>query len=160
MSAIELYDLESIIPRAAKTILEGLNLKCYTIEDAIDFQKIRPRVEITYRQMGETSPQRIAILPDGTQRTSCFRGELKIHAITDADVNGKLAHSTYRAMVRNGIAALRESINGTALTLHKVQFVQIGNEETGVRSADGYQQTTFPFHIDVSIQQDAWSHIL
>ena len=95
----------------------------------------------------------------GWQRVSCFRGELKLHAITDADVAGKLAHSTYRAMVRNGIAALKGEINGTQLTLHKVQFVVSGNEETGVRSADGYQQTTFPFTIDVSIQQDAWTQI-
>ncbi len=156
MAATDIYDFESLIPRAVKTVLEGLDLKCYTIEDAIDFQKIRPRVEIIYRHMGEATPKRLAILPDQTRRTSCFRGELKIHAITDADTAGKLAHSTYRAMVRNGLAALEGEINGTALTLHKVQFIQIGNEETGIRSADGFQQTTFPFHLDVSIQQDAW----
>lgn len=159
MAAQDLYDFETLIPRAAKIVLEGLNLKCYTIEDTVDFQKIRPRVEIFYRHMGETTPQRIATLPDQSKRTSCFRGELKIHAVTDADSNGKLAHSTYRSMVRNGIAALRESINGTHLEFHKVQFIQIGNEETGIRSADGYQQTTFPFHIDVSIQQNAWNEI-
>jgi hypothetical protein len=159
MAAQDIYDFEVVIPRAVKIVLEGLDLKCYTIEDVIDFQKIRPRVEIFYRHMGETSPQRIAILPDQSKRTSCFRGELKIHAITDADANGKLAHSTYRAMVRNGIAALRESINGVHLLLHKIQFVQIGNEETGIRSADNLQQTTFPFHLDVSIQQYAWNHL-
>ncbi len=145
MAAEEIYDLEIIVPRAVKIVLSGLTLSCFTIEDAIDFQKVRPRVEIVYLHRGEASPQRLAILPDGSKRTSCFRGELKIHAITDADVAGKLAHSTYRAMVRNGIAALKESVNGTQLTLHKVQFVQSGNEETGVRSADGYQQTTWPF---------------
>ena len=159
MAAQDLYDFESIVPRAVKTVLSGLDLMCFTIEDAIDFQKIRPRVEIVYRHMGETSPQRLAILPDQTQRVSCFRGELKLHAITDADAAGKLAHSTYRAMVRNGIAALKNKINGTQLTLHKIQFVQSGNEETGVRSADGFQQTTFPFTLDVSIQQDAWTRL-
>ena len=159
MAAVDLYDFEVVIPRAVKAVLSGLDLVCFTIEDVIDFQKIRPRVEIVYRHIGEASPQRLAILPDQTRRVSCFRGELKLHAITDADVAGKLAHSTYRAMVRNGIAALKGEINGTQLTLHKVQFVVSGNEETGVRSADGYQQTTFPFTIDVSIQQDAWTQI-
>lgn len=157
MAAEDIYDFEVVIPRAVKAVLEGLNLKCYTIEDTIDFQKIRPRVDITYRHVGEASPQRLAILPDGSKRTSCFRGELKVHAITDSDDAGKLAHSTYRAMVRNGLAALKDQINGTALTFHKVQFIQTGNEETGVRSADNLQQTTFPFQIDVSIQQDAWA---
>ncbi len=159
MAAQDLYDFELVIPRAVRTVLEGLDLKCYTLEDAIDFQRIRPRVEIVYRHMGEASPQRLAILPDGSKRTSCFRGELKIHAITDADEQGKLAHSTYRATVRNGLAALREQVNGTQLTLHKIQFIQIGNEETGVRSADGYQQTTWPFQLDISIQQDAWAQV-
>ncbi len=159
MAAEDIYNFEVLLPHAVKTVLEGLDLKCYTIEDAIDFQKIRPRVEITYRHMGEASPQRRAKLPDGSLRTSCFRGELKIHAITDADEQGKLAHSKYRATVRNGLAALQEEVNGTQLTLHKIQFIQIGNEETGVRSADGYQQTTFPFTLDVSIQQDAWDQV-
>lgn len=159
MSAIDIYDFESVIPRAAKVVLEGLNLKAYTIEDDPVFQKIRPRVEIIYRHIGERSPQILAILPDQSRRVSCFRGELKLHAITDADSAGKIVHSTYRAMVRNGIYALKDSINGTHLTMHKVQFVQTGNEETGVRTADGLQQTTWPFTLDVSIQQDAWANL-
>jgi len=142
-----------------KTVLVGLDLAAFTIEDDPEFQKVRPRVEIVYKHIGEASPQRLAILPDQTKRVSCFRGELKLHAISDSDAPGKLAHSTYRAMVRNGIAALQESVNGTQLLLHKIQFVVTGNEETGVRTADNFQQTTFPFTIDVSIQQDAWSQL-
>jgi len=157
MAAADIYNFEVIIPRAVATVLEGLDLSAFTIEDNPEFQKLRPRVEIVYRHIGEASPQRLAILPDQTRRVSCFRGELKLHAISDADAPGKLVHSTYRAMVRNGIAALRESVNGTQLLLHKIQFVVTGNEETGVRTADGFQQTTFPFTIDVSIQQDAWT---
>lgn len=157
MPAEDVYDFEVVIPRAVKIVLSGLDLTAFTIEDDPAFQKIRPRVEVIYRHIGEATPQRLAILPDQTQRTSCFRGELKLHAITDADAPGKLAHSNYRAMVRHGIAALKGSINGTHLTLHKVQFVVSGNEETGVRTADGFQQTTFPFTLDVSIQQDAWA---
>ena len=159
MAIADVYDFESVITRAVKTVLEGLDLKCYTIEDPIEFAKIRPRVDITFQLHGEASPKRLAKLADGTTRTSCFRGELKMHAITDADEPGKLVHSRYRAFVRAGIAALQDELNGTQLTLHRVQFVVTGNEETGVRSTDGYQQTTFPFILDISIQQNAWEEV-
>ena len=159
MAIADVYDFELVLPRAVKTVLEGLDLKCYTLEDPIEFTKIRPRVDITFQVHGEASPKRLAILPDGTKRTSCFRGELKLYAITDADEPGKLTHSRYRAFVRHGIAALQDELNGTQLTLHKVQFIVAGNEDTGVRSVDGYQQTTFPFTVDISIQQNAWEEV-
>lgn len=159
MAVEDLYNFEEIVPKAVKVILEGLDIKCYILSDPIEFQKVRPRVDITFTIHGESTPKRLAKLPDGTFRTSCFRGLLKLHAITDTDEAGKIVHSRYRAFVRHGIAALQAQINGTDLRLHKVQWVQSGNEETGVRSADGYQQTTWPFTLDVSIQQDAWEDI-
>ena len=110
--------------------------------------------------MGEHSPKRLAILSDGSKRTNCFRGELKLHAITDAEEVGKTAHSQYRAVVRHAIQQLETLLNGQELTLHKVQFVTSGHEVTGIRSQDGYQQTTFPFTVDLSIQKDAWETIL
>jgi len=159
MAAPDLYDFEVIVAEAVKGVLSRNDLNVYTIYDAIEFQRTRPRVDVIYRHLGEATPQRVAKLPDGTRRTSCFRGELRIHAITDADEEGKATHSRYRATVRNAIAALQAELNGSALELHKIQFVQVGNEETGVRSADGYQQTTFPFQIDISIQQNAWEQV-
>ncbi len=155
----DIFDFESVIPRAVKSVLEDADLKVFTIEDAIEFQKIRPRVEVTYRHMGEATPKRLAICPDGSKRTSAFRGELRIHAITDADEAGKLEHSRYRAFVRAAISNLQDRVNGDELTLHKINFVVSGNEETGVRSADGFQQTTFPFTIDIAIQNDAWASL-
>ncbi len=155
----DIYDFEIVIPRAVKAVLEDQDLRTFTIEDAIEFQKVRPRVEVVYRHMGEASPKRLAILPDGSKRTSCFRGELRIHAITDADEAGKLEHSRYRAFVRAAIAGLQDAVNGDELELHKIQFVTTGNEETGIRSADGYAQTSFPFLLDISIQADAWGSL-
>src|SRR5947207_3167096 len=100
MSAESIYNFEVILPSAIKTVLTGAGLNAVTIADDPVFQKVRPRVEIIYRHLGETNPKRLATLADGSKRTSCFRGELRLHAITDADAPGKVAHSLYRATVR------------------------------------------------------------
>jgi hypothetical protein len=159
VSAATIYDFETIIPDAVKSVLQDAGLNAFSLSDEKDFQTTRPRVEVHYRQIGETNPKRLATLPDGSQRTSCFRGELKLFAITDVDPAGKQLHSNYRAQVRAVIGGLQNALNGTALTNHRINFTVSGNEETGVRSADGYQQTTFPFVVDISIQQDAWSQL-
>src|SRR6266496_5740998 len=88
MSAESIYNFEVVIPEAVKTVLTAGGVTAITIQDTSTFQKPRPRVEISYRHMGETVPKREAILPDGSRRTSCFRGELKLHAITSADDAG------------------------------------------------------------------------
>ena len=160
MSAESIYNFEIVIPEAVKSVLVVAGLTAVTLADDPVFQRTRPRVEITYRHTGETTPKRIAIMSDGkTRRTSCFRGELKLHAITDADTFGKLQHSIYRATVRNVLATLEQSLNETILTEHAINFVVTGNEVTGVRNADGFEQTTFPFTIDVSVQKDAWDNV-
>ena len=163
MSAItELFDFETVVATAVQNVLQDqFGLKAFTIADKIDFQKDRPRVEIVYMHQGETNPKRLSNpLPDGSRRTSCFRGELLLHAISEAEETGKLAHSEYRAQIRNAVSQLAALVNENELTKHRINFVVTGNEKTGVRSGDGYQQTTFPFTVDISIQQDAWASIL
>src|SRR6266487_610341 len=152
MSVQSVFDFESVLPAAVRDALQAsaqqasLEIKAYVISDPAEFQKIRPRVEVVYKHLGEASPKRYFTFGDGSgrKRTCAFRGELRIVAISDVDEPGKLAHSAYRALVRFAISNLEEQLNGEILTEHKIQFVVSGNEETGVRTADGYQQTTFP----------------
>jgi len=161
MSIQAIYDWESILPNAVKPILTEADLLAFTISDTAAFQKIRPRVEIVYRHIGEQKPRRWATLPDKTRRGCAFIGELKFYAISDADVPGKAAHSIYRATIRNFLAAgfIEDAINEIHLPFHKLQWLEPGNEETGIRTQDNYQQTTFPFQAMISIQQDAWSQL-
>lgn len=159
MAAEDIYNFESIIPAAVKTVLEERGLTVFTLDDSPTFQKVRPRVEVVWRTIGEATPKRLAKLPDDSMRTSCFRGELKLHCITDADDAGKRDHGTYRARIRDGVASLQSGANATLLTFHSIQFVVSGNEETGIRVQDGYEQTTFPYQVDVSIMPTAWSSI-
>lgn len=156
MSAQDIYDFETIFPDAAKAVFIQSGLQAFSLSDVADFQQIRPRVEIVFKTLGEAQPKRLAILPDGSKRTSCFRGELRIRAISDTDAPGKAAHSSYRAAVRSVIGGLEAALNGNALTRHKINFTVAGAEETGVNTANGWQETRFPFTVDVSIQQDAW----
>ena len=89
-------------------------------------------------------------------RNSAWKGQLIVVAITDADAPGKLVHSVYRAKVRNFCANLGYRVNATALTKHKLQSIVEGGTDRGIRTADGYEQSTFNFNIDFSIQGDAW----
>ena len=159
MSAAALYDFEVLVPAAVKTLAVAAGLNTWTISDTPDFQKIRPRVEIVYQHNGETSPRRVVKLDDGFKRAEAFQGELKLHAITDADDPGKTVHSAYRAAVRAFCATLGDLLNEGYLPHHKIQWCQSGQEQTGVRTQDGYQQTTFPFKILISIQHDAWAQL-
>jgi hypothetical protein len=161
MPAAALYDFEVIVPTAVKTLAVAAGLNAWTISDTPDFQKIRPRVEIVYQHTGEQSPRRVVKLDDvdGFKRAEAFQGELKLHAITDADPPGNTAHSAYRATVRAFCATLGDLLNESALPYHKIQWCESGQEQTGVRTQDGYQQTTFPFKILISVQRDAWAQL-
>ncbi len=160
MAASDIYDLEIIVPTAVKGLLTDAGLNAWTIADTPDFQKIRPRVEVTYQHNGETSPRRVVQLDDGYKRAEAFNGELKLHAITDADPPGKTAHSAYRATIRAFCAVLGDRINDAGtLPYHKIQWCEAGQEQTGVRTQDGYQQTTFNFRVMVSVRRDAWAQL-
>lgn len=160
MSAPDIFDFETIVPAAVKPVLLDAGLVVWIIGDDPKFQKVRPRVEVVYNNGGETKPRRTVFLPDGTKRGSAFFGELRIHAITDADPPGKSAHAIYRGQVRNLLAGLQDAINGVTLNLHKIQWLEPGKEVTGIRTQDNYQQTTFPFQVMISIQRNAWAKIL
>jgi hypothetical protein len=162
MAASDIYDFESILPTAIKPILVNAGLSVWIITDNPQYQKARPRVEIVYRHIGEEVPRRwSATLSDGTRRGVAFLGELRLHAITDADAPGKLTHAIYRTQVRSLLAAglIENSVNEVELPFHKIQWIQPGNEDTGIRQQDGYQQTTFPFQVKLSIQANAFSQL-
>lgn len=162
-AALDIYNFEQIVPDAAATVFSSAGLDAWTWSMKQQFQKDRARCEITFRRSGEYSPKRIAVLPDNSQRTSCFKGTLTIEAISGADVAGKLIHSEYRAQVRNCVELLQHptlGINGSALTRHKINFIVANEEPDSVKSEDGYEKTTFSLTVDISVQQDAWAALL
>lgn len=157
MSAVaDIYDWERVIAQAAATVFIDAGLQAFTVYSDPAFQKIRPRVEAIFKPTGEVTPKREAIMPDGTRRASAFKGELTLHAITDADAPGKNSHGEYRAQVRSICANLGALINAGALVKHKVQWMIEGATSHGIRTQDGFEQSTISFAVDFSVQGDAW----
>jgi hypothetical protein len=157
VSAADVYNFELIVPRAIKDLFTSRGVTAFTMEDEADFQKARPRVDIVWATKGEVSPRFWAILPDGTKRAAAFRGELKIFVVASPDPAGRLTHADIRANVRDIVAGLPENVNGSALQNHRLNFVEVGSEETGIRDKDDLLQTTFPFTCSIAIQADAWN---
>jgi hypothetical protein len=159
-AAIALYDFETVLPSAAKAVFAAAGLAAYTLADTPTVQRSRPRVEIIYRHGGNSSPAQIHRMTDGTYRVAAFRGELSIYVITDADATGRSAHSAYRAQVRAVLASLPFVLNAGAnppLPKHAIHFPPVSeSEEHGIRQADGFEQTTFTWNINFSIQANAW----
>ncbi len=152
----DIYDWERVIAEAAATVFTNAGLQAFTVYSPPEFTKVRPRIEAIFRATGETTPKREAIMPDGTRRAGAFKGELTLHAITDADLPGKNAHGEYRAQVRSICANLGALLNDLALKKHKVQWMVEGATTHGIRTQDGYEQSTISFAVDFSVQQDAW----
>jgi hypothetical protein len=157
VSAADIYNFELIVPRAIKDLFTARAVTAFTMEDVTDFQKTRPRIDIVWTTKGEVSPRIWAILSDSTKRAAAFKGELRIFVISSDDPEGRLTHAEMRADVRDVIAGLPDSVNGSALQLHRLNFIQVGQEETAIRSKDDLLQTTFPFTCDIAIGNDAWS---
>ena len=159
----DLFDFENIIPTAVASVFTDNDFTAANALTALsdpEFQKARARVEIIFKVTGEVFPQRYAILTDGTVRNAAWKGLLSIVAITAADKAGKITHGEYRAKVRNFCLNLRDRVNGTALTKHKLQQVLSGPTTVGIRTKDGFEQSTLDFAIEFSIQGDAWAALL
>jgi hypothetical protein len=153
-----LYDFESIFPTACKQVFVDAGMNALTISDPPELQKVRPRVEITYRHAGNHSGPVLKIIGDGTTRVVAFDGELFIHAISDCDIPGKAVHSQYRALVRNIYAMLPWLMNGGPLALHSMHFPPISESENhGINSREGFEISTFTMRFTFSMQAQAWA---
>jgi hypothetical protein len=152
-----IYDFERIISTAAAQVFTNAGLDAFTVYSDPKFQKARPRVEVVFRAGGEASPKREAIMIDGSRRASAFKGELSLHAITDPTPTGKNTHGEYRAKVRSIAAVLHWTINETLLANHKVNWMVETTTSHGIRTQDGYEQSTITFAVDFSVQANAWT---
>src|ERR1044071_2948347 len=159
----DLFDFENIIPTAVASVFtDGGFTAANALTSLSDpkFQKERARVEIIFKVTGEVFPQRYAIMNDGSVRNAAWKGQLSVVAITAADAAGKITHGEYRAKVRNFCANLRDRVNSTALTKHKLQQVLSGPTTVGIRAKDGYEQSTLDYAVEFSIQGDAWAALV
>ena len=177
MSVEQIYDFEGIVETAAQVVLKGMDLASYTTQDDPAFQKTRPRVEIKYTH--GPGQGRFATIVNGTnlaidptpgsgmtpeqkfyaRRESAWQFGIRFDLITSVDIG---AHTKYRALVRNSLAQLWLTINGTdPMTRHSVQMSKDnGSSPVMVSPQDGMMKTEMSFDGTISIQADAWGALI
>ena len=162
MTVEDIYDFETVLPKALAQSLSSKGLVAKTVADAINFQETRPRCEVKLTVGGAFNPPVIdpTTIPAGgpvnAGRNLGWNGSVQIWAITDPDPPGKTAHSVYRAKVRNACATLMNEANGTYLANHKIQRMVETSTQHGIRQQDGYEQSTINFDLAFTIQTGVW----
>lgn len=169
MPIATVYDFESAIEPAIKTILEAQSLTCLTSRDALTFEKAVPRVEIVYlhgpglkkwadlQTLIDAGLVPVGLTPNQywqMRRESAWQSQLNLNAITKADV---AVHANYRAKVRAVLASCWQFINGFSITTHMLNFDNEGGNSPIYKPQDGFFGTTISYPVKVSVQADAWS---
>lgn len=162
MTAQEIYDFEGVFENAFVLALEGQGFpNVYSVIDALEFQQIRPRIEVKFDVGTERNP--LWLLPDstGTNRSSFWVGNtLYIDIITATSAPAKEAHGVFRASVRAALSlAIQNVVNNVdgLLTNHKLQMIYQSSQSYAISPQDGYQKTRFSFNVEFSIQADSLS---
>jgi hypothetical protein len=161
------YDFENVLEAGLQALFDSLKIKSFTTQDfgaenadgtpKIDFQKERPRVEISFT-VGPGQGQFRPLVVDGVEvpvETS-FKGSYTLDVITGVDI---AIHAAYRTQIRYQMHARLLSVNGTPpMTLHQIQrFQRDAGTSPTFKSEEGYLRSILKFDIDFSIQDDAWA---
>lgn len=177
------FDFEHIFEVAIKALFIANAIKAFTSQmtastgnaaqdaalvaagwDIIDFQKDRPRVEITFTP-GSGAQQWnnktftgsvTGYNPTGEIPVeTSWKGQIKLDLITPADMQ---IHTAYRNFVRFLMHTQLTTLNNTALTLHRIQsFYHDAGTTPVLKPETGLFQTSMLYDLDFSIQDDAWA---
>lgn len=149
----DIYSFETIFAQALQAVLNGRDVRSYTILDAPNFQNDRPRTEIIFvpgSGRGRWNPARADL------RETAWKGAYNLFLITDANVQ---AHSAYVALVRSIMHGIDTAINGAEpMTRHRLQaFFRDGGTSPSYKPEDGVYETRMIYEVDFSVQADAWA---
>lgn len=156
----QIYDIETALEAAFKTLFEEELFTTYVTNDAAEFQKSRPRVEIMFAlgsETGHNSTHSTYYRPDA------FNGSLVVAVVTPADdTNGTAQHAQYRARVRNLMAKCRTRFKSDAdgddalLPYHTVQDVVESGTAPAYAPEDGVYISRGNYELKLNIRPDAW----
>lgn len=156
--AATVFDYETILAAAIVNAFTagGFDASIYTAQDAPEFQRARPRVEVQFKLGGTEIP--IRQLNDGTFRPQAFHGELMVAAITDSNADGKTTHGEYRAKVRSFCYQILPLVNNVSggLTLHRVNSMIEQGTTQGFAPERGEETSVLSFRVQFSIHGSAW----
>jgi len=152
-AADDIYAFEQIFEDAAKALFAAQAINAFTSQDAPDFQKDRPRVEITFTP-GAGQGRFIQI--NGEHRETAWKGQYLFRVVTDASAE---VHNSFRSNVRAIVHGSLRSIAGTApMIRHMLQpFYMDGGTSPSYSPQDGVYESQMTFDINFSVQADAWA---
>lgn len=160
MTSVELYDFESNIPDMIAAAFTAAGLQATTLTTPPDFQKPRPRSELTFRLGPAVTPARIMIISGWGRVIAAYTGDLDITSITDPSESGKQTHAGYRAAVRElmELDRLRTAVNLTSFP-YKLDFATPAGGTITVKTEDGYEISRLTYRLEFSIKQDAFTQL-
>lgn len=158
----ELYDPESAIEAAVKSVLEDQGLVAVTVADSPEFQKARPRCEILFQNGAESG--HAFILPDASIRADVWAGTLQLACVTSATsapgVSASTQHRQYRAQVRSVCAGYFRTLKSPeVLPFHIIMDVEESGTSNEYKPQDGLWASNISFAVKYGIRPDAWPQI-
>lgn len=149
-----IYDFETPIEGAIKTLLTDAGLTVKTPDDAIDFQKDRPRVEVMFAETGANDSRR-QICPDGKYRHDLYRGTLTLAVVTAPrtdDGEQTTTHQEYKAKVRQVMS------DAYAATLDDLEIRNVipAGSTPRISPEDGVEVSNLLFNIEFNVKETSW----
>lgn len=162
MPAIDLIAIYSLRPALEENISNAfttLGLKAYTRLSSVDFQKVRPRVEVKIT-VGDHNGHKFNC-PDGQQRYDQWAIALALQAVTEipAKAEDNLLHELYVAQLRAYCSTLAQS-SWNDLVNFPYHAIAEPLMETGttnsLKSDDGLEFSILSLRGVVGVRKDAW----
>ena len=150
----EIYDFETPIEAAFKTLLTDAGLTSKTSADEFDFQKTRPRVDIQFTINGANDSRRFTC-PDGKFRHDLYSGTLTLAVVTNPrTVNGIVVttHTAYLTAVR---VAMSEA-ESASLTDLEIRYVVPQSTTPRVTPEDGMEVSNLIYDVRFGIKPGSW----
>lgn len=153
-----IYDFETALESAVKTVLTAQGLVVYVSNDVEELQRQRPRVEL---QMVVGSATDHRTTHDSIYRCDCYTGQMVASIVTNSG-DGTAGHASYRAQVRAAFGVVESTLTDdandadTLLPDHSVnRFFESGTSPT-VKPDDGYYESRLVFDLHFNIRPASW----
>lgn len=184
MNFAPIYDFENAVENACASVVKAFgDLAAFSAQDAPSFQKIRPRVEISFTKgqglskfvtldpttslpIAANSSYPATLMAQGhnpsrmlfyMRRESAWNCMIKFDLITSADIK---MHSASRAQLRGILASLWAFVN-SYLDYHCIQMESDGGDgQMQFAPEKDWFKTSMTFRGKISVQASAWATLI
>jgi len=167
------YNFEKAVETACVTVLKSWDIAAVSSQDASQFQKQRPRVEVFFQKLDglgrwvSIDPATSAPIappvsgpPPDPRNVFYMRCEsawncvIRFDLFTAYDIN---IHSAFRAQCRQLLSILPQMINSQTLVNHRLDIVSDGGDSVVMENATkDWMKTSMTLRGKISILASAW----